>query len=162
MEDFISLKEAADHCEYSQEYLSLRARQGKLRAAKLGRNWVTTRGWLKEYIGKPIINTEQSDSEERTLILKSSNPLGSYTERSYVAYAPTNLPVYDEEAEAAEDDYHEDAVRQRAFLQKLEFVSAFAAFLILFGMGILLWGSDISLNSAYFAWLGRIISSLSY
>lgn len=48
--NYISLQEAAKHCSYSQEYLSLRARQGKLRATKLGRNWVTTKKWLKEYL----------------------------------------------------------------------------------------------------------------
>ncbi|MFW6282477.1 MAG: hypothetical protein ACOC1P_00285 [Minisyncoccales bacterium] len=47
--NFISLKEAAKHCQYSQEYLSLRARQGKLKAKKIGRNWATTKEWVKEY-----------------------------------------------------------------------------------------------------------------
>src|SRR6056297_2159914 len=47
--NFISLKEAAKHCQYSQEYLSLRARQGKLKAKKIGRNWATTVEWVKEY-----------------------------------------------------------------------------------------------------------------
>jgi len=50
-ENLISLAEAARICSYSQEYLSLRARQGKLKATKLGRrNWVTTRQWLADYI----------------------------------------------------------------------------------------------------------------
>lgn len=48
--DLISLAQAADHCDYSQEYLSLRARQGKLRAIKRGRNWFTTLGWLDDYL----------------------------------------------------------------------------------------------------------------
>lgn len=48
--DLISLAEAADHCKYSQEYLSLRARQGKLRSIKRGRNWFTTLGWLDDYL----------------------------------------------------------------------------------------------------------------
>ncbi|MDP2951648.1 MAG: hypothetical protein Q8N55_04670, partial [bacterium] len=48
---FVSLQEAANYCKiYSQEYLSLRARQGKLRAIKLGRNWVTTKQWVDEYL----------------------------------------------------------------------------------------------------------------
>ena len=49
-EKFISLKEATQHCEYSQEYLSLRARQGKLKAVKIGRNWVTKIEWIKDYV----------------------------------------------------------------------------------------------------------------
>ena len=47
--DYISLVEATKYCEYSQEYLSLRARQGKLKAVKRGRNWFTTKQWLNEY-----------------------------------------------------------------------------------------------------------------
>lgn len=48
---YISLQEAAKYSEiYSQGYLSLRARQGKLKAVKLGRNWVTTKEWVSEYV----------------------------------------------------------------------------------------------------------------
>ncbi|MBI1975629.1 MAG: hypothetical protein HYS59_01350, partial [Candidatus Vogelbacteria bacterium] len=46
---YISLLEASKHSLYSQEYLSLRARQGKLKAVKRGRNWATTREWVREY-----------------------------------------------------------------------------------------------------------------
>jgi len=49
-DDYISLQEATKYCSHSQEYLSLRARQGKLRAVKLGRNWAIKREWLEEYI----------------------------------------------------------------------------------------------------------------
>ncbi len=50
--NYISLQEATKYCNYSQEYLSLRARQGKLKAIKIGRNWVTTKKWVKEYFSK--------------------------------------------------------------------------------------------------------------
>jgi len=46
---FIPLREATKYCDYSQEYLSLRARQGKLRAIKIGRDWLTKKEWIKEY-----------------------------------------------------------------------------------------------------------------
>lgn len=49
-EDFIPLSEAAKISPYSQEYLSLLARKGKLESIKIKRNWVTTRKALKEYI----------------------------------------------------------------------------------------------------------------
>jgi len=49
---YISLEEATHYCNYSQEYLSLRARQKKLKAIKFGRNWVTKKEWLKEYLKK--------------------------------------------------------------------------------------------------------------
>jgi len=50
--NYISLQEATKYCDYSQEYLSLRARQGKLKAVKFGRNWVTKEEWVKEYFAK--------------------------------------------------------------------------------------------------------------
>ncbi len=50
--EYISLAKAAKLCPYSQDYLSLRARQGKLKAIKLGRNWVTTKEWVEEYMQK--------------------------------------------------------------------------------------------------------------
>lgn len=50
--EYISLQEAAKYCNYSQEYLSLRARRGKLKAVKFGRNWVTKKEWLEEYLEK--------------------------------------------------------------------------------------------------------------
>lgn len=50
--EYISLTEAGAQTGYSQEYLSLRARQGKLKAQKIGRNWATTKEWLNEYLSK--------------------------------------------------------------------------------------------------------------
>lgn len=49
---YISLAETSKYCNYSQEYLSLRARQGKLKAIKIGRNWVTKKEWLRDYLNK--------------------------------------------------------------------------------------------------------------
>ncbi len=50
--EYISLQEAAKYRNYSQEYLSLRAHRGKLKAVKFGRNWVTKKEWLEEYLEK--------------------------------------------------------------------------------------------------------------
>lgn len=49
-EEFISLKEATKYCPYSQEYLSLLARRGKLDVFKLNRNWVTSKKAILEYL----------------------------------------------------------------------------------------------------------------
>lgn len=49
-EHLIPLKELARHSPYSQEYLSLRARQGKLDAVKLEQVWYSSIRALKEYI----------------------------------------------------------------------------------------------------------------
>lgn len=49
-DQFITLSEATKYCEYSQEYLSKLAKEGRLDAHKLKRNWVTTKAAIKEYI----------------------------------------------------------------------------------------------------------------
>jgi hypothetical protein len=41
-EEWVPLREAARDTPYSQEYLSLLARKGRLEAVKRGRNWFTT------------------------------------------------------------------------------------------------------------------------
>lgn len=46
----ISLAEAAEGTPYSQEYLSLLARRGKLPAQKAGRNWFTTTDAVSQYV----------------------------------------------------------------------------------------------------------------
>ncbi len=48
-EGFINLREAAKYCDYSQEYLSLLARKGRISAIKLNKEWVTTREAIEEY-----------------------------------------------------------------------------------------------------------------
>ena len=48
-EEWISLREASEGSPYSQEYLSLLARTGRLEALRRGRNWVTTRQAVENY-----------------------------------------------------------------------------------------------------------------
>ncbi|PIV10441.1 MAG: hypothetical protein COS49_00515, partial [Candidatus Portnoybacteria bacterium CG03_land_8_20_14_0_80_41_10] len=82
--DYISLQEASGLCSYSQEYLSLRARQGKLKAVKMGRNWVTTRDWLNKYVEqtkKEEIKKEERVEEKRELIKEKAIPQKRITER---------------------------------------------------------------------------------
>ncbi len=50
LNQLISLSDATEYCCYSQEYLSLLARRGKLKAEKIGRVWHTKLIWLFEYI----------------------------------------------------------------------------------------------------------------
>jgi Fic family protein len=57
--EFISLAEAAKGTPYSQEYLSLLARKGRIEAIKLGRNWVTKKEAIQRYRrGKSPAKTE--------------------------------------------------------------------------------------------------------
>ena len=107
MAEYISLQEASRLCSYSQEYLSLRARQGKLRALKLGRNWVCTREWLEEYIAK-------SESHKKR------------ESQACLVDPPRNLPIYAPEAEIWEDGTPEDVERQKTFQRKFQFAFAVA------------------------------------
>jgi Fic family protein len=49
-DEWLPLREAASGTPYSQEYLSLLARTGRLEAIKRGRNWYTTRAAIRRYI----------------------------------------------------------------------------------------------------------------
>lgn len=73
-EKLISLFEAAKHSPYDQEYLSLRARNGRLKAQKVGRKWYTTREWLNEYISenKPDFAEQMHTPDRRKLIIFGS------------------------------------------------------------------------------------------
>jgi len=71
IKEYISLQEATKYCKYSQEYLSLRARQGKLKSVKFGQSWVTTRQWLEEYVTKS--EEYNKDRKKRALKNKKTN-----------------------------------------------------------------------------------------
>ncbi len=82
--DYISLAQAAKNCYYSQEYLALRARQGKLKAVKFGRNWMTRINWLKEYISNTKeYGLKKVKAQEDDVIVVSDK----------TAPPPDNLPV---------------------------------------------------------------------
>ena len=61
----LTLSQATKLCDYSQEYLSLRARSGKLKCLKIGSAWMTTPKWLDDYLKK----TDQfkKEAEEKRL-----------------------------------------------------------------------------------------------
>jgi len=75
MTNYISLKEAAKYCPYSQDYLKLRARQGKLKAIKMGRNWFTTITWLEEYKGNKETPGRRKKGSEAVALLPSKPPV---------------------------------------------------------------------------------------
>lgn len=76
-ESYISLTEAAKLTPYSQEYLSLRARQGKLKASKQGRNWFTTLAWLNQYLNETneIKAQRKAPTVEYTELTSSIEPV---------------------------------------------------------------------------------------
>ncbi|TAK95244.1 hypothetical protein EPO05_04570 [Patescibacteria group bacterium] len=44
------MNDASKLCSYDQEYLSLLARQGKIKAEKIAGKWYTTVAWLNDYL----------------------------------------------------------------------------------------------------------------
>ncbi len=70
---YISLNEAAKLTNYSQDYISLLCRQKKMKGTKIGRNWVTTKEWVENYInrtkgnGQNIIPVKIKSAEHREL-----------------------------------------------------------------------------------------------
>jgi excisionase family DNA binding protein len=56
--ELLSLKEAAELSPYSADYLNLLARKGKLKARKIGRDWLITRADLFEYLNKQHLESK--------------------------------------------------------------------------------------------------------
>lgn len=54
-ENWISLAEAAKYCSYSQAYLGKLAKEGKIDAFKIKRNWVTTKEAVERYVKKQTV-----------------------------------------------------------------------------------------------------------
>lgn len=48
--ELLSLKEASELTPYSADYLNLLARKGKIRARKIGRDWLITKPDLFDYL----------------------------------------------------------------------------------------------------------------
>jgi excisionase family DNA binding protein len=53
-EELISLAEAAQIAKMTPDHLRFLARNGSLRARKIGRNWLTTREAVLEYLKDPV------------------------------------------------------------------------------------------------------------
>src|SRR3989344_8240092 len=69
---WISIQEAAHHAQYSQEYLSLLARRGKIFAKKIGRNWYTTHEALASYLSGQALLSPISKQINSTIELTSA------------------------------------------------------------------------------------------
>jgi len=114
---YISLHKATKFCDYSQEYLSLRARQGKLKAIKIGRNWITKKEWLENYLEEFNNNSEKKEQHKKEI--KSVKP-------------PNNLPI--------ETSFNEFSIpifvneKQRFFRFRFNFITVLIFTLIISGM----------------------------
>ena len=56
--ELLSLKEASELSPYSADYLNLLARKGKLRARKIGRDWLITKADLFQYLNKQHLESK--------------------------------------------------------------------------------------------------------
>ena len=56
--ELLSLREAATLSPYSADYLNLLARKGKLKARKIGRDWLITKSDLFSYLNKQHIESQ--------------------------------------------------------------------------------------------------------
>jgi len=94
---YISLQDSSRFCNHSQEYLSLRARQGKLRAIKLGRNWATKREWLEEYLrSAEEYNNNIRNNHNGCSVFEPPYTVGLVVSKTAKKiYPPENLPVED-------------------------------------------------------------------
>jgi len=87
--DYISLKEATKYCNYSHTYLNLRIRQGKLKAVKFGRNWMTKKKWIEDYVAKAKEYKEEIKTKAasaKTPTAPDALPVGRFN-----IFAPSNL-----------------------------------------------------------------------
>ena len=62
---YIPLHEAAKLTDYSQEYISLLCRRGKIKGEKLGRNWFTTKEWISDYVDKIKESKEVKSNKDK-------------------------------------------------------------------------------------------------
>lgn len=56
--ELLSLKDAAMLTPYSADYLNLLARKGKLKARKIGRDWLITKADLFEYLRRQQVESQ--------------------------------------------------------------------------------------------------------
>lgn len=127
--EYMSLQKAASSCLYSQEYLSLRARQKKLKAVKIGRNWSTTKEWLDEYIDKSEAYKESTqsnriNSQGRSFTQFEDELLERPFKQSSLLEPPLNLPIETSDADIWEDGTPEEVACRGAFQRKLQFAFA--------------------------------------
>lgn len=68
-QQFVPLNEAAKALGTSRDYLNVLIHRGRLRAKKIGRNWVTSRQWIDEYLAskKPPANGANLELEKLKL-----------------------------------------------------------------------------------------------
>lgn len=75
-EELVKITDIAKETPYAAEYLSLRARQGKLKSQKIGNIWYTTREAINEY--RATQDARKNVSSLVSRLLTSSSPLQTH------------------------------------------------------------------------------------
>jgi len=142
-DNYISLQEATKYCSYSQEYLSLRARQGKLRAIKIGRNWVAKKEWLDAYMASAegYKNNIKNNG-------KKIKKLGVSKAIRKEVFPPKNLPIGKvnlvpvRPIEYLISEFFQNAFKRAMSSSGFRFGFAWAMVLVLMVVAAGLWGKD--------------------
>jgi len=126
---YIPLVEASQLCPYSQEYLSLLARKGKIKAEKIDGVWYTTPEAIKDYVAR------QAELSEKEYVKKQEGLRKTLPEAEY-PYAP-RAPQAPERSEAPkeEDRGISEFLRDPKKMMVLMIVSIVVLFLLVGGPG---------------------------
>lgn len=97
-QNYISLTEAAKLCSYSEPYLRLRARGGKLKSIKLGKKWMTTAAWLDDYAARiqewrELSEAKKNDQPDATLVSAPVELQGNLEQEIMPETAPGSEPA---------------------------------------------------------------------
>mgnify|MGYP001566357065 CR=1 FL=1 len=94
---YLSLKTAAQLYGYTRDHLGLMIRQGKLQGTKLGSYYVTTDGWMQEYIKKYAdLNHPKNKSKISNSFLTGA--LSAAVKSASLADTPIKIPAADSAA----------------------------------------------------------------
>lgn len=61
--ELLSLKDASELTPYSADYLNLLARKGKIKARKIGRDWLITKSDLFNYLRKQHLESQSRQKQ---------------------------------------------------------------------------------------------------
>jgi len=117
----------------------LRARQKKLQARKIGRNWFTTRTWLQEYISGV---TEYKDNIVQKPRTNKTHPVEQTTR--IPNFPPANLPASTSLLFTLKSQVAIDRYRYLVDLQqRIGIVASLIVFMIVFILNIFVWNGEI-------------------
>lgn len=143
--EYIPLCEASRHSGYTPEYLNSLARQGKLRAKKIGRNWYTTLVWLDDFISSTKEVKKEKIEKIDSRIQEYTNGKAEIFENATAIEAEITFPVRSDSASAVARPEEAEIKFQSRWKMASSFAATLTAIFLLFG--IFQIGRFIKLNS---------------